>query len=158
MDDDLAAALSGELADWLLALPPYQRGTVTQMLVGSDPIAVSLAWLNSTGPTNTEPFGAIRNAPNLFYDSLLNQLQSLLCGKKEYEKERNELIGNAKAGTAAVVTAISGYVAPHLGASPILLAPAVALTLAMLTKAGSDTICATLSQLIEDRKSSNSKK
>jgi hypothetical protein len=156
--DDLVVTLSGELSDWLQALPPYQRGTVTQMLVGSDPIAVSLAWLSSTGPTNTEPFGAIRNAPNLFYDSMLNQLQSLLCGRQEWVKERGELINSAKAGRAAVVTAISGYIAPHLGASPILLAPAVALTLAMLTKAGSDSLCATLSQLIEDRKSAASKK
>lgn len=155
MDDDLAVALTGGLTDWLEALPAYQRDTINKMLEGRDPIEVSLAWLSSTGPANTEPFGAIRNAPNVFYDNLLEQLQSLLCSNKSYIKERDDLKGSIKAGRATLVTAVSGYVAPHLGASPILLAPAVALILAVLTKTGSDSLCTTLNQLIEDRKSTN---
>ena len=120
MDADLAAAFTGELTDWLEALPGrYQRETINKMLVGRDPIEVSLAWLSSTGPANTEPFGAIRNTPNVFYDSLLEQLQSLLCGKKDYIKERDDLKGSINAGRATIVTAVSGYIAPHLGASPI---------------------------------------
>jgi hypothetical protein len=156
MDTELAEALTGELNDWVTALPPYQQELITQMLVGRDPTAVSLAWLSSTGPANTEPYGAIRNVPNLFYDSLLSQLQALLCSEKEYVSERKELINSAKAGRAALVTAASGYIAPHLGVSAILIAPAVALTLATAAKAGQDSFCATLSQLIEDRKSAGS--
>lgn len=156
MDDELADAITGELTDWVEALPSYQQELITQMLVGRDPITVSLAWLSSAGPANTEHFGALRNAPNIFYDSLLKQLHSLLCSEKEYISERKELMNSAKAGRAALVTAASGYIAPHLGVSAILIAPAVALTLAMATKAGKDSICATLSQLIDDRKSAGS--
>ena len=158
IDADLAAAFTGELTDWLEALPAYQRETINKMLVGRDPIEVSLAWL-AVQDLQTQNLSALfGSTPNVFYDSLLEQLQSLLCGKKDYIKERDDLKGSINAGRATIVTAVSGYIAPHLGASPILLAPAVALILAVLTKTGSDSLCTTLNQLIEDRKSTDSKK
>lgn len=158
MDSELSEALTGELTDWVEALPTYQRELIAQMLVARDPGEVSLAWLNSTGPANTESFGALRNAPNLFYDSLLAQIQALFCSEKEYASERKELINSAKAGRTTLVTAAAECIAPHLGVSPILIAPAVALTLAIGAKAGKDSFCATLSQLIADRQSADSEK
>jgi hypothetical protein len=158
MDPELTVALTGELDDWVEALPAYQQEVITQMLEGRDPISVSLAWLGSTGPANTEPFGALRNAPNVFYSSLLVQLQSLLCSDKDYTSERKELIKSAKAGHATLVTVASGFIAPHLGVSPVFLAPVVALTFAIVTKAGQESICATLGQLIEEHKSADSQK
>jgi hypothetical protein len=156
MDDQLADVFSGDLKDWVGALPSYQSEVIAQMLVAQDPIDVALAWLGSTGPSNTESFGAIRNAPGVFYSSLLEQIKSLLCSEKENIGERKELFKSAKAGRAALVTAASGFIAPHLGISAIVLAPAVALTLAVVSRAGQESICVTLSQLIADRRSTDS--
>lgn len=155
MDEELASLFEGDVTDWVEALPAYQRELIMQMLAHRDPLEVALAWLNSTGPTNTEPFGAFRTASNAFYDSLLSQLFALLCGKTEFIDERRELIRNAKAGRTALVAATAGIIAPHLGISVVLVAPAIALTFAMMTQASKDSACATLKQLIDDRQSND---
>lgn len=152
MDELLATAFEGELADWVGALPEYQATTITQMLTTRGPVEVSMAWLGSTGPANTEPLGAIRTASNAFYDSLLSQMHTLLCSKTQRTSEHAELVRNAKAGRTALITGVATIIAPHLGASPMLIAPAVALTLALMAQAGKDSACAALKQLIEDRK------
>jgi hypothetical protein len=152
MDAELAA-FDGDVADWVNALPGYQQEIITHMLIGRDPATASLAWLDSADLANTQPFGVIRTVTSIFSDSLLDQIYSLLCGETEYSDERKELIRNARMGRAALVTAASGFIATHLGVSSALIAPAIALTFAILARAGQDSACATLEQLIEGRRS-----
>jgi hypothetical protein len=152
MDSELAALFIGETQDWISSLPPYQEQLVIQMLAGRDPVAVAVAWLSSTGPVDTAPFGAVRKGVNLFYDSVLTQIHKLLCGTTDYINERQSLLREARAGRTALVTAVSAIIAPHVGVSAALLAPPVALTFSVLSQAGNDAICGTLEQLIEDRR------
>jgi hypothetical protein len=154
IDPAFAEALTGTTSDWVDALPGYQAKLIEQMLAGGDDLlGVSEAWLSTRGPTSTESFGAGRTAKNAFLDSLLTQLCSLLCGTDAaLASERTELIRNAKAGRTALIAATSTLLAGHLGISAILLAAPIALIYAILARAGSDSVCATLEQLIEDRK------
>jgi hypothetical protein len=139
------------LEDWLSALPGYQQNVISQMLSDSEPVPVAIAWLNASGQTDTAPFGTVRLGASLFYQKLLEQLQELLCGSSpDYEAERGQLVVGAKAGQAAVVTMVSDTIAPVVGVSPVLLAPAVALTLFVIAKAGRETACEVLSQMIKD--------
>lgn len=150
-DDFFDFTADADLDDWLAALPEYQRSVVSQMLSTGEPISVAIAWISASGQTDTAPFGTVRLGPALFYKKLLEQVQELLCGSSsEYESERAQLVVGAKAGQAAVVTMISGTVAPAVGVSPVLLAPAVALTLFVVAKAGRETACELLGQMIRD--------
>jgi hypothetical protein len=154
IDPAVAEILTGTTSDWVDTLPGYQAELVKQMLAdGDDLLGVSEAWLSTRGPTTTEPFGAVRTAKNAFLDSVLRQLNSVLCGTEAaLASDRAELIRDAKAGRTALVAGTATLLAGHLGISAILLAAPVALIYAILARAGSDSICATLQQLIEDRK------
>lgn len=150
-EDFFYLAADKGLDDWLAALPAYQRSVVSEMLKTSEPASVAIAWLNASGQTDTAPFGTVRLGASLFYQKLLEQLRELLCGSSsEYESERGQLAIGAKAGQATVVTLISGTVAPVVGVSPVLLAPAVALTLFVIAKAGRETACEMLSEMIRE--------
>lgn len=145
----LALDADASLQDWITALPSYQQSVITEMLQTRDPEAVAIAWLNARGQTDTAPLGAVQLGATLFYEKLLEQLRAFLCGTaSEYEQERGQLAAGAKAGQAAVVTLVAGSVAPVVGVSPVMLAPAVALTLFIVARAGRETACEVLDYMI----------
>lgn len=152
MDSFLAVMFEGDTNEWIEALPRYQQRLVESMLTNHEPIETAIAWLGAPGPLYNEPLGAARRATNLFYDNLLSEIYSLLCREHGYEVERRNLASRAQAGKTAVVIAVSDAVAPHVGTTPVLLAPAVALTFAVIARAGKDSVCTSLAELIERRK------
>ncbi len=154
MTGDLAAlekVLTGELAEWIGVLPAYQRNLINDMLVDRDPTTVAIAWLSSSGPADTAPFGAVRAGATLFYDNLLKQMQLLLCDGSSFEEERTQLLRDARAGRAMLVTGIATVLAPVVGAAAAVLAPAVALVLAVVARAGADAACETLTTMVAER-------
>jgi hypothetical protein len=151
IDREFANALTGGLDDWLAALPRYQRDILEEMLDGSDPTDVALAWLSTTGPRDTAPYGGARAGASLFYEKLLEQIQILLCGDEGYEEERAQLLREARAGRSAIVGAIAATVAPAVGAAPVVIAPPIAIILAILVAAGTNALCETLERMIADR-------
>lgn len=150
---ELARALTGDLDDWVGVLPPYQQDLLRDMLSRNDPVEVSITWLSTSGPNDTAPFGGVRQGASLFYDKLLEQVRILLCGSTGFEQERAQLVRDAHAGRAVIVTGVAGAVAPAIGASPVVLAPVIALTLAVVSRAGIQTICETLDSIIAARSS-----
>lgn len=150
MTQDFFDTAQYSLDDWLTALPTYQQTVVREMLLHGEPEEIAIRWLSASGQTDTAPLGAARLGVTLFYEKLLEELRSLFCGTESaYESERGQLVAGAKAGQAAVVTLVSGTVAPAVGVSPVLLAPAVALTLYVVTRAGRETACELLDQMIQ---------
>lgn len=152
MDSSLAYLFQGNSNEWVGALPRYQQKLIESMLLNSDPVETAIAWLGASGPLYNAPLGAARRATNLFYDNLLSEIHSLFCSDHGYEVERRNLMSRAQAGKTAFVIAVSDAVAPHVGAAPVLLAPAVALTFAVIARAGKDSVCTALAELIESRK------
>lgn len=152
MEPSLSDALIGNLEEWVAGLPEYQQHLVKDLLATRPPAEAAQAWLNSSGPPrDTAPFGGIRTGANLFYEKLLRQIHLLLCGEAEYAEERQQLIRRARAGQATVVTAVATAVAPHVGATAVLIAPAVALTLAVVGGASREAACETLASMIARR-------
>lgn len=151
MEQELGEALVGDLQDWVAGLPGYQQRLVNDLLATRLPDEAAQAWLNSSGPPrDTAPFGGIRTGVNLFYGKLLRQIHLLLCGESEYLEERQQLIRDARAGQTTIVAAIATAVAPHVGATPVLIAPAVALTLAAVGGASREAACETLAGMIAE--------
>ncbi|SRR6266536_4453403 len=157
MDTEFERVFDGELTDWVNVLPAYQQKLVGDMLSNRKPVDVAVAWLSSTGPKDTASFGTIRKGIDLFYDNLLSEIHSLLCRPTGYPDERREVIRSAKVGRTAFVTAVCTAVGPHVGMSPVVLAPAVAITLAVVGQAGRGAVCSSLEQLIEDRRQQGNK-
>jgi hypothetical protein len=147
-----ADLFEGNSDDWVQALPPYQQRLIDSMLSSREPVDAATAWLSASGPTNNAPLGAVHRAANLFYDNLLVEIQALICTNKGYAAERKSLSSSAGAGKTAFIIAVSDAVAPHVGTTPVLLGPAIALTFAVLARAGKDSVCTTLAELIESRK------
>lgn len=152
MESSVADLFEGNSEEWLSALPGYQQQLIDAMLTSSQPEDVAVAWLSASGPLHNAPLGAVRRAANLFYDNVLSEIHSLICTDNGYAVERKDLASRAQAGRAAVIIAVSDAVAPHVGTTPVLLAPAVALTFAVVSHAGKDSVCMALAELIEKRK------
>lgn len=157
--NDMALELpSGEDArPWVNALPAYQQSVLRKMLEVAEPEDVAAAWLGATGHEDTATYGSVRLGASLFYRNLLEELRSLLCEPDgAYLSERTDLVATSKAGHAAVVTFVSGTLAPAVGVSPVLIAPAVALTLFVLARAGRETACELLDGMIASREAGGS--
>lgn len=150
--NSFSGVLSGDMDEWLGALPEYQRRSIVALLSDHEPVQVATIWLANSGPRDTAPFGGVRTAANNFYDNILKELQKAICESEEYAAERKELAEVTKGGgKLLLVGALSTAIAPHVGAAAAVIAPAVALTLGIVTNAGKATACDALEDLIEHR-------
>lgn len=144
--------LSGDMDEWLAALPEYQRQSIADLLDDHDAVQVATIWLENSGPKDTAPFGGIRTAASNFYDNILKELQKAICGGEEYASERRQLAEATKGGGKfLLVGALSTAIAPHVGAAAAVIGPAVALTLGIVANAGKATACDALEELIDGR-------
>lgn len=99
-----------------------------------------MLWLGATGPTSNQPFGG-RDGVRLFWDRFIAELRLFICGDSAYEKERKELLQSAKGSVAVLVPGVSALIGSKLGVPTALLAPAVALMLYVIGKAGVNAWC-----------------
>lgn len=148
---DLQQVLQGSASSWVEALPEYQRSLLEAMLANQSPSDVAISWLATSGPRDTAPFGGVRAGASLFYDKLLSEIEALLCNGERYETEREDLKNAASWTKMGIVSFIALIIGPHVGASAVVIAPAVAMILAVLSNAGKATACEGLATLIADR-------
>ncbi len=129
-------------ADYLEALPIYQRNTIEKLLEnGLDYEAAANVWLSANGPANTFPFGA-EVKKNSFVEKLKDEVGALMCNEEKYVEERKEIIAKCKGAGSAIITIITAYLAPIVGATPALILPAVALIFNVISKIGVNAWCA----------------
>ncbi|MFI6377434.1 hypothetical protein [Streptomyces sp. NPDC050546] len=128
------ALLVDEQEFWLSELPNYQRSTVKAMLDdGMDYESAASAWMSGTVATGTAPFSATLG-PKVFFDKFLDQLHDFLCTGLNYEEERAAVMSGFKPKQTGLAATITAAIAPHLGAAPVFLAPAIALILCAIGK------------------------
>lgn len=151
---NLEVLIKGDLQDWLSVLPGYQQSLLEEMLRTQEPAEAAIAWLTSTGPKDTAPFGGVRVAATLFYENLLAEVQKLLCGGEGYRQEREQLRNAGTWTNMVIVSFVSTSIAPHVGAAAVVIGPVVAIVLALLSKSGKATICDGLSSMIQERTTS----
>ena len=151
--NQLDVQLDGDVREWVGVLPKYQRDHIEGLLERSTPLEAATAWLDSTGPKDTAPYGGIRMGSSNFYANLLVEMKELFCGGARYEGERKQAAEAFGAGKVFFVSAVSALLATHIGVVATIIAPVVAITLGLLAKAGSASICSTLSMMIDERKS-----
>lgn len=137
--------------DWLLELPEYQRQTLASLPPTDDPLGAATQWLEASGPSDTAPHGIMLDTGQVFLLALLKEVRKLLCTDEGYEEERADLRQNMKAGRLVLVTAVAGAVSQVLGASPILLAPPVAIALNVILNAATASGCEALATAIDAR-------
>jgi len=149
---------SGSVDEWLDTLPAYQAALLVELGGREEPAAAAARWLESAGPSNTAPLGALKTGGDLFFLNLLRQLRTLLCATADatLESERAAVVRQAALGRTATVTAVAGLLGPLLGVAPVLIAPALALVLAVLSQVGQATMCDVLSSLISAREAERS--
>lgn len=146
--DDL---LRGDPEEWLAGLPGYQASLVSMMRESQPLTEVAVSWLAASGPRDTAPYGGARGAAAQFYDNLLREIQELFCGDDRYTTEREELKTAASWTKMGVVSFIALSIGPHVGAAAVVIAPAVAIVLAVLSRAGKTTLCDRIGALITER-------
>jgi hypothetical protein len=145
---------SGSVNDWLAALPSYQKETMSGLLQGSSELEAAVQWLESAGPDQTAPLGAMRVGASLFLDKILSEMHALLCTSNQtYATERSQLLQRAQAGKASLIALMTAALAPHVGAAAVLLAPPVAIALAVVGRASRAATCEAIVALIEERRS-----
>lgn len=133
--------LTGNEAAWLNALPNYQRHILEELQTSGVAFEdLGRAWLEAAGASNTAPFGVAAGA-RIFYDKLLDELHDLLCAPDKYTSERETVLAGFKGGQATAVAAVTATVAPLLAAAPPFLAPAVAIAVCVMGKAGLAAWC-----------------
>lgn len=132
---------------WVGSLPKYQQEIVQVLLRDSgDPQEAATRWLSASGPANTFPFGS-RKPEAIFYDKLIQEVESFLCGGQAYAGEREEFLKRFDARQAYVVGAISAAVAPVVGSAAAIVAPAIALSLMAVGKMGLRAWCGMRAEL-----------
>lgn len=147
---DYMGEFEGEIMTWVASIPEYQRQHIEKLLdAGVAPLDTARLWLEASGPSDTAPYGGIKGAPNQFFNNVLREFQKLACGDAAYEEDRKKLASSYSAGKMTVVSTICLAIEPHVGASAILLGPAIAVLLGVVVNAGKATTCEALSEICE---------
>ncbi len=133
-------------ANWIDLLPSYQKKSIYQLIEqGMTYEEIALNWLTANGPSNTHPFGA-NNTKSLFYEKLMEEIEGFICREDKYTEEKKQISTQFKAGDVYILTFISTAIAPVVGASAVLIAPAIALILMTILRMGINAWCSLRSE------------
>ena len=143
MPTDPNPLFTGDPAEWLKALQPYQRSSVDELLQqGKSYEEIADIWL-AARPGDTFSFGTtVPGQRGAFREKLTLEVEAFLCGDERYATERSKLFGTEGVARTYVVSAIAVAVAPLLGVSATFLAPVVGLILASIGKITLNAWCA----------------
>jgi hypothetical protein len=143
---ELTGLIVGDEACWISGLPTYQREIVEELRAAGVLFEdVGKAWLEAAGASNTAPFGVAEGA-RVFYEKLLDELHDLLCASDKYQEEKGAVLQGFKGGQATAIASVTAAIAPALSAAPPFLAPAVAVAICVIGKAGLNAWCAMQSE------------
>lgn len=125
-------------------LKPYQR-RIVEMLVDKYGVeGAAEQWILAKGPCQTSTFGGERHydkQQNDYWTRFKYEFDKLLCGHQDYEIEREKFVNTSKTIGLAGITAISTWIGPLIGLSPVLLVPSIALLLTTVSKMGIKAYC-----------------
>lgn len=141
----------GDVTEWTAALPAYQQHLIAE-IVAADPTLESATevWLSAGISTDLAPFGAER-VRSAYYEKFLDELHDVLCIPNKYEHEKGQLQEQAKIGQAAVVSLLTAVIVPVLGAAAPVVAPAIAITMILISRMGLNAWCAVQTERRKDR-------
>lgn len=125
-------------------LKPYQRRMVEMLVEKYGIEGAAEQWLIAKGPCQTSTFGGVaqdNNQQNDYWTRFRYEFDKLLCGHADYEIEREKFVGTSKTIGLAGITAISTWIGPLIGLSPVLLVPSIALLLTTVSKMGIKAYC-----------------
>jgi len=126
--EDFEGLFQEKSSTWLEALPKFQKEIIDQLFSqGKSPEEVASAWLTATSG-DTYPFG-VEKGQSLFLEKILKELEAFLCGDPKYMDDRSKLSKLPKEAHAYFVGIISTAIAPVVGSSGAVLAPAIAILL-----------------------------
>ncbi|MBJ2189722.1 MULTISPECIES: hypothetical protein [Duncaniella] len=132
------------LEDCYSILKPYQRRIVEKLVEKYGIEGAAEKWLLAKGPCQTSTFGGVTQddkQQNDYWSRFRYEFDKLLCGHQDYEIEREKFVGTSKTIGLAGITAISTWIGPLIGLSPVLLVPSVALLLTTISKMGIKAYC-----------------
>jgi hypothetical protein len=144
MSDAIDSLFTQDPAEWVSALPDFQRRSITPLLEGGRTHEeVAELWLNASA-ANTFKMGATPQvrAKDSFLTHVKKEVRAFLCGDPKYETERSGLFGEKAPTRAFVVSSIAVAIAPTLGVAAPFLSPIVALVIAGLGKIVLNAWCA----------------
>lgn len=134
------------LNEWYTCLKPYQKTIIEQLVAKYGEEKAAEEWLTARGPMQTATFGGNQvnagNTPN-YWDRLRTEIDKLICGHSDYEKEQEKFLAAGKSIGLGGVTALASWLSPIIGVSPALLLPAIILVLHTMAKMGVKAYCST---------------
>lgn len=128
--------------NWIETLPKYQQNTLSDLLSNNTPEEVAITWLTAS-TQNTSPFSAKQENTNTYFEMIKKELHKLLCGNKEYEKEREALSGiiSSENNKKMLISSISGIIGSKVGLAATFVAPITVLIIMTITKVSLNAWC-----------------
>lgn len=135
--------ISGELEDWLSALPEYQADSLRKWKeAGASEDEIMEKWVIGFGSDQTNPFGTSPKNKN-YFEQLQSEFKKLICGDSKYGHIRDELLENKNIIKGTIIYIIAAAIGAELGLAAALIAPVVAVLLYAVGKVTVEAWCAT---------------
>ncbi len=105
-------------------------------------------WLDDVAAKNlpvtpySSVIGADEEEPKAFSVRVREQIDRLICGASEYDKERKEILEKGGFFTLSAVSVVSAWLGTLFGIGAGVLAPAILLLLRVIGKVGVNAYCA----------------
>ncbi|MBE7640976.1 hypothetical protein GUB10_11590 [Salegentibacter sp. BLCTC] len=132
-----------KLEDWLSELKNYQKTSIESLISNYGEDEAIVKWLSAEGPNDTVPFGG--NNKKLDSEPFLNkfkdEFKKFICDHPDYSEERKKLKSQSNITNAIFISVISAALGATLGFAATLLAPAVAIMLAIVGRIGVNAYC-----------------
>lgn len=134
---------SVDSAEWIEALPDYQRSGVEALLAdGQDAEAAAAALLTIIGDPRTSPLGGGSRAEN-YVAAVQAEIRKLICGDPTYDGLRNQISEQWDKGKLYIVGIVAASIGTLLGVTGVILVPVISLLFAAISQIGTNAWCAT---------------
>jgi len=130
----------GNIEDWLKELKPYQKNTLSEILLSNDPEKAADIWITSQGSEIIVHFGGTHDTKP-FLDRFKQEFRRFICDDSAYSEEKKALNVEGGITKTLLVSAISSAIGATIGYSATLLAPAVAILLCVVGKMTVNAYC-----------------
>ncbi len=139
-------SLLNDQTDWLNYVPAYQRDALNSLVgVHGSLEAAAQAWLEAS-PTNTAGFGGVSGG-RIFYGKVRDALHGVICGGEDTRAARAEIANKLQTAKDAGLASLVTIVSEHMGASPTVLTPVIAVVLIVIGQVGLRAWCDTVTEL-----------
>ncbi len=131
-----------KLNDWLSELKEYQRNGINTLIENYGEEQAAEKWITSNGPSNNVPFGGeVVRDTKPFFERFKSEFSKFICGHPDYDEYRKKLGAESPIIRSTYIAVISAALGATLGFAATLLAPAIAVLLASVSKVGLNAFC-----------------